>query len=157
MRETKALKRKASAVAVTTPGNGRTEKEFDIVSMTPENGTRSWRDLVDQLTPTQIDWVESCNGRPAEDLLEAARRLASTRSEREDITAAVTAAMDGSGLHAESRSHYLYVTENMLATMGLLSLSTTELVALNALLVPAHSRFLRKARRDGRRRRGEPQ
>jgi hypothetical protein len=90
-------------------------------------------------------------------LLEAARRLASTRSEREDITAAVTAALDGSGLHAESRSHYLYVTENMLATMGLLSLSTTELVALNALLVPAHSRFLRKARRDGRRRRGEPQ
>jgi len=46
------------------------------------------------------------------------------------------------------------VTENMLATMGLLSLSSIELVALNALLAAPHSRFLRKARRDGRKRRG---
>ena len=30
------------------------EREFDTMSMTPENATRSWRELADQLTPRQV-------------------------------------------------------------------------------------------------------
>jgi hypothetical protein len=117
----------------------------------------TWHDLVDQLTPKQIGWLtefESQN-KPAEDLLETANRLASIRWERLDITAAVTAALEGSGLQADSYTHQLWAAQTTLGAMGLEGLSAIELVALNALLAPAHGRFLISARVEGRRQRGE--
>lgn len=113
-----------------------------------------WRDLSEQLTPKQIEWLTQYEdgGRPAEELLNTARRLASARWECRNIMAGLEAA----GLQDGSRGHYLWSAETMLGVMGLESLTTNELLALNALLIPAHGRFLTRARVEGRRRRGEP-
>ncbi|WP_406813964.1 hypothetical protein [Mycobacterium sp. M23085] len=120
--------------------------------------TPGWRDLAEQLTPKQIEWLTKFEdgGRPPEELLNTAQKLASARWERQDINARVTAALESTGLEEGCRAHYLRMTETMIGVMGLQALTTAELVALNGLLVPAHSRFLTAARVEGRRRRGEP-
>jgi hypothetical protein len=127
------------------------------MSMTPENTTRSWRDMADQLTPKQVQWLThfETHGRTGCELVDVARKLASTRWERDDITAAVAAALEGSGIEKDSRANHLWLADTMIGVMGLHGLTTTELVALNAILAPAHGRFLRKARREGRKRRSE--
>jgi hypothetical protein len=115
----------------------------------------SWRDLTDQLSPKQVEWLTEfeTQASSADELLNTARSLAENHDERLSITAAVIAALDGSGLETENRAHHLHTAEMTLSVMDLRHLSTTELVALNGLLAPAHGRFLRKARRAGKRRR----
>jgi hypothetical protein len=66
-----------------------------------------------------------------------ARSLASTHHERLRITAA----LEISGLETDCHEHHLRMAQTMLGVMGLHELTTSELVALNAILAPAHGRY----------------
>jgi hypothetical protein len=110
------------------------------LSTEPTSNTCSWvLDLVDPFG-VQIGHTLMIN-----------RGLASTRHELHSVTAA----LEISGLEADCHHHHLRMAETMIGVMGLEGLTTSELVALNALLVPAHARFLRRERRADRKRRSK--
>jgi len=82
-RKLPAKRRKAPAAAGTAPGHGRTAKEFDSMSMTPENAA-TWRALADQLTQEQVANLERCERDltpwTPSGLLSMARQLATENS-----------------------------------------------------------------------------
>jgi hypothetical protein len=112
----------------------------------------SWRELTDQLSPKQVEWLtefESLN-RPTDELLHAARSLASTRDEWLAITAGITAALEGSGLQGDNRAHHLQTAEMTLSVIGGLGACRPPSSWRSTHCLPPHGRFLRRARRVGR-------
>lgn len=60
-----------------------------------------------------------------------------------DVGLCVTAALDyAQSVGEEVRAHYLWNVQRITDVVGMADLTTSELISLSALLIPAHSRIL---------------
>jgi hypothetical protein len=118
-------------------------------AMSAPTDVKSWHELADELSPKQVEWLTELESQNRPGVRATSYSAGSWPApHRERLR--VTAALETSGLEADCHDHHLRMAKTMIGVMGLQELTSSELVALNAILAPADRRFSGR----GRRRRG---